>query len=65
MVLDRSKIDWGREIHRLTKGRGVGVVVDNVGKSTLNTGIKAVSRGGRIVIIGNTSGPHAESEKSY
>ncbi len=59
-VLDRSKVDWGREIYRLTKKRGVDVVVDNVGRATLNTSIKAVSRGGRIVIIGNTSGPHAE-----
>jgi NADPH:quinone reductase-like Zn-dependent oxidoreductase len=57
VVIDRSKVDWGKEIARLTGKRGVDVVVDNVGAATLNTSMKVVARGGRIVIIGNTSGP--------
>lgn len=65
VVLDRSQVDWGREIYKLTGKRGVDVVVDNVGKATLNTSMKAVVRGGRIVIIGNTSGPHAEIDIRY
>lgn len=60
VVLDRSAVDWGREIYGLTGKRGVDVVVDNVGQATINTSMRAVARGGRIVIIGNTSGPHAE-----
>ncbi|MHC1744596.1 MAG: zinc-binding dehydrogenase [Syntrophobacteraceae bacterium] len=60
VVIDRSKVDWGREIARLTNKRGVDVVVDNVGAATLNTSIKVVARGGRIVIIGNTSGPEVQ-----
>ena len=60
MVLDRTQVDWGREIYRLTSKRGVDVVVDNVGKATLNTSMAAVARGGRIVIVGNTSGPEIE-----
>ena len=36
------------------------MVVDNVGKATIDKSMRAVKRGGRIVIIGNTSGPHAE-----
>jgi NADPH:quinone reductase-like Zn-dependent oxidoreductase len=59
-VIDRTRADWGREVYRLTGKRGVDVVVDNVGKATLNTSMKAVARGGRIVIIGNTSGPACE-----
>jgi len=59
-VVDRSQVDWGREISRLTGKRGVDVVVDNVGKATINTSMRIVARGGRIVIIGNTSGPLAE-----
>jgi len=59
-VLDRSKVDWADEIYRLTDRRGVDLVVDNVGRATLATSMKAVARGGRIVIIGNTSGPQAE-----
>jgi NADPH:quinone reductase-like Zn-dependent oxidoreductase len=58
-VLDRSQVDWGKEIYKLTARRGVDVVVDNVGKATLTTSMQAVARGGRIVIVGNTSGPQA------
>ena len=64
-VLDRSKVDWGREVSRLTGKRGVDVVVDNVGAATLGASMKAVARGGRIVIVGNTSGPLAEIDIRY
>jgi len=60
VVLDRSQVDWGKEIFKLTSRRGVDVVVDNVGKATLAKSMQAVARGGRIVIVGNTSGPQAE-----
>jgi len=59
-ILDRSKVDWVREIFKLTDKRGVDVVVDNVGQATINNSMKAAVRGGRIVILGNTSGPLAE-----
>ena len=59
-VIDRSEVDWGREIFKLTDRRGVDVVVDNVGRATLATSMQAVRRGGRIVVVGNTSGPKAE-----
>jgi len=64
-VIDRSEVDWGREIMRLTDRRGVDVVVDNVGAATLNTSMKAVARGGRIVIVGNTSGPELQIDIRY
>jgi NADPH:quinone reductase-like Zn-dependent oxidoreductase len=64
-VLDRSQVDWGKEIFKLTAKRGVDVVVDNVGRATLNTSIVAVARGGRIVIVGNTSGPQTELDIRY
>jgi NADPH:quinone reductase-like Zn-dependent oxidoreductase len=60
VVLDRSQVDWGKEIHKLTSRRGVDIVVDNVGKATITKSMQAVARGGRIVIVGNTSGPQAE-----
>ncbi|MEJ2163964.1 MAG: zinc-binding dehydrogenase [Desulfobacterales bacterium] len=60
VVLDRSQVEWGKEIFKLTSRRGVDVVVDNVGQATINTSMQAVARGGRIVIVGNTSGPKAE-----
>ena len=65
LVLDRSQLDWGREIVKRTGKRGVDVVVDNVGRATINTSMRAVARGGRIVIVGNTSGPQAEIDIRY
>ena len=47
---------WHIEILRLTKGRGVDVVVDNVGHATYSKSLRAVARGGRILTVGNTSG---------
>jgi NADPH:quinone reductase-like Zn-dependent oxidoreductase len=65
VVVDRSREDWGKRIYNLTGKRGVDVVVDNVGKATMMTSMQAVARGGRIVIIGNTSGPHVEIDIRY
>ena len=64
-VLDRSSVDWGKEVYRLTNRRGVDVVVDNVGKATITKSMMAVARGGRIVIVGNTSGPQTEIDIRY
>ena len=64
-VLNRSRLNWGSEIYKITEKRGVDVVVDNVGKATINTSMMAVRRGGRIVIVGNTSGPHVEIDIRY
>ena len=65
VVLDRSQVDWGREIYKLTGKRGVDVVVDNVGKATLTASMQALARGGRIAIVGNTSGPLTEIDIRY
>lgn len=65
VVLDRSRVDWGKEIYQLTSRRGVDVVVDNVGRATITTSMQAVARGGRIVIVGNTTGPQAEIDIRY
>jgi NADPH:quinone reductase-like Zn-dependent oxidoreductase len=64
-VVDRSQDEWGKRIYNLTGKRGVDVVVDNVGEATMMTSMQAAARGGRIVIIGNTSGPHAQIDIRY
>ncbi|MBW1959990.1 MAG: zinc-binding dehydrogenase [Deltaproteobacteria bacterium] len=65
VVIDRSRVDWSKEIYKRTDRRGVDVVVDNVGKATLAKSMQAVGRGGRIVIVGNTSGPQTEIDIRY
>lgn len=49
--------DWSREVWRLTGRRGVDVVIDNVGSATLGDSLRAARNGGRILVVGNTSGP--------
>ena len=56
----REDPTWSKTIYKMTGRRGVDVVVDNVGQATLHHSMRAVARGGRIVIVGNTSGPRTE-----
>ena len=56
-VIDRSQTpDWEKEAFKLTGKRGADVVVDNVGQETLLRSMKAARIGGRILIVGGTSG---------
>jgi NADPH:quinone reductase-like Zn-dependent oxidoreductase len=65
VLIDRSKEDWGKKIFQLTDKRGVDVVVDNVGAATMMASLRAVRRGGRILTVGNTSGPTFEIDNRY
>jgi NADPH:quinone reductase-like Zn-dependent oxidoreductase len=58
VTIDRSAVEsWSKELFRLTNRQGVDVVVDNVGQATMFDSIRSLRRGGRILIVGNTSGP--------
>ncbi|MCU0466873.1 MAG: zinc-binding dehydrogenase [Anaerolineae bacterium] len=66
VVIDRSAVpEWSREVQKLTEKRGVDVVVDNVGKATMFDSIRSVRIGGRILVVGNTSGPMFELDLRY
>jgi len=57
VTISREEVpDWSRAIYSMTDKRGVDVVVDNVGQATLNSSIRACRIGGRILIVGGTSG---------
>jgi NADPH:quinone reductase-like Zn-dependent oxidoreductase len=65
-VIDRSSAtDWSKAIYALTDKRGVDVVVDNVGAGTLPLSLRAASKGGRILTVGNTGGPKFEFDNRY
>ena len=51
---------WSRALYKLTNRRGVDVVVDNVGQATMGQSIRACRIGGRILIVGGTSGYQLE-----
>ena len=59
-VLDHAREDVVAEVKRLTEGRGADVVVDSVGERTWPQTLRALKRGGRLVICGATSGPKVE-----
>ncbi|MCZ6597683.1 MAG: zinc-binding dehydrogenase [Planctomycetota bacterium] len=56
-VVDHGRDDWGKEVKRLTDGRGCDVVVEHVGPATWDTSMKVLARLGRLVICGATTGP--------
>lgn len=55
---------WYKEVLRLTGGRGVDVVVDNVG-TTFPMSMRATTKGGRILTVGNTGGAKFEIDNRY
>ena len=64
-LIDRSKTEnWAKEVYRLSGGRGVDVVVDNVG-TTFPMSFKAARKGGRILTVGNTGGPKFQIDNRY
>jgi D-arabinose 1-dehydrogenase-like Zn-dependent alcohol dehydrogenase len=48
------------EIRAATEGRGVDVVIDNVGSATFERSFASLARGGRLVMNGSTTGRAAE-----
>lgn len=51
-----------REVRKLTGGRGVDIVLDNVGAATWKTSLHALRKGGRLVTCGATSGPGPKTD---
>jgi NADPH:quinone reductase-like Zn-dependent oxidoreductase len=51
--LDRVLWEWSEK-------RGVDVIFDSAGRDTVPCSLKAIARGGRVVVIGATTGPVAE-----
>ncbi|MBA8881892.1 quinone oxidoreductase family protein [Phyllobacterium myrsinacearum] len=54
-VIDRLEQDVVEEVHRLTDGKGVNLVIDPVG-TTLQASLSALAMEGRLVFVGNAGG---------
>ena len=66
VTINREKEpNWSREIYSITEKRGVDVVIDNVGQETIMSSIRSARIGGRILVVGNTSGPFVELDMRY
>jgi NADPH:quinone reductase-like Zn-dependent oxidoreductase len=62
VVYDRESVEYAKEVWRDTSKRGVDVVFDSVGEATWGANVRAVARGGRIVVYGATTGPRGETD---
>jgi NADPH:quinone reductase-like Zn-dependent oxidoreductase len=56
-VINHRQADVPAEVRRLTSGRGADIVVDSAGQETWQGSLKALRRGGRLVICGASTGP--------
>ncbi len=56
MAIDTSSQDLARGVLEATEGRGVDVVIENVGAAVWSSALKSLVRGGRIVTCGATTG---------
>ena len=55
-VINYSKDDFAKKVMELTNGKGVPVVYDGVGKSTLEKSLKCLKTKGMMISFGNASG---------
>ncbi len=59
VVYDRTEVDFSREVWKDTGKRGVDVVLDSVGEATFEGCVRALTKAGRLVVYGATTGPNA------
>ena len=53
----RNNPDFHKEVWALTNRRGADIVVDSVGEATWEKSLRSLTKGGRLVTCGATSGP--------
>lgn len=58
----KTNPDWDREVFAKTNKRGVDIVFESVGAETWLKSIRALRRGGRMVVIGGTTGLRPQEE---
>lgn len=59
-VIDSSKEDVPARVRELTGKAGVDVVIDHVGAATVPGSLRSLTKGGRLVSCGATSGPKVD-----
>jgi NADPH2:quinone reductase len=55
----RTNPDFHKEVWTHTNRQGVDIVVDSVGEATWDKSLRSLTKGGRLVTCGATSGPNA------
>jgi NADPH:quinone reductase-like Zn-dependent oxidoreductase len=64
-VVDHYRQNVLDEVKKLTAKRGVDIVVEHVGKATWEGSVKALAKGGRLVLCGATTGAEVVTDLRY
>lgn len=66
-ALDSADPELWRKVLALTEGRGVDMVIENVGEATWGQSLRSLRKGGRVVVCGATTGgaPSAELQRLF
>jgi NADPH:quinone reductase-like Zn-dependent oxidoreductase len=56
VAYDRAQVDFSKELWRDTGKRGADVILDSVGEAFFEQNVRALARGGRLVVYGATTG---------
>jgi len=62
---EREREDHREQAFAATDRRGFALVFDSVGEATWHENIRALARGGRLVVYGATTGPRAVTDLRY
>jgi len=65
VVIDYRRQNVLEEVRRITGKKGVEVVFDHIGAAVWESSIKALTKGGRLVTCGATSGYEAKTDLRY
>ncbi len=66
VLIDRStEENWAKAVYKANGQKGIDVVVDNVGAGTMPLSMRAVTKGGRILTVGNTGGAKFEIDNRF
>jgi len=55
-VLNTEDLTWVDQLLELTQGRGVDLIMDQVGSTLLEANLKALALGGRLITVGRNAG---------
>jgi len=65
VTINHKTMEIDKAIWELTGKRGVDVAIDHVGKDTIAKSVRALRRGGRLLVCGATTGGLAEIDLRY
>jgi len=59
-AIDYTEEDVGKQVRNLTGKRGVDLIVDSAAGASVDSLLRALRKGGRLVVAGATAGTHSE-----